>query len=210
MSKATHLVKTKRIQRYRRFITRRTYRPMCGENVSRTAARLCAIARQHRSTWRASFNGIALSATPSDLPNDIVAAYTAECDRRHREWEASPEGQAAKVRQEEHDRRAAASAAEGIRSFSLKDADGWAKTVAANTDGYGACGMRYAARWANMAEAAMVATDRTETTSEIIERTSNEADTEGITGFMHGCAVSILSQVWTHGDAMLAWKKEKK
>lgn len=31
------------------------------------------------------------------------------------------------------------------------------------------------------------------------------ADDEGITGFMYGCAVSILSQVWTHGDALRRW-----
>ena len=29
---------------------------------------------------------------------------------------------------------------------------------------------------------------------------SMEADEEGITGFMYGCAVSILSQCWEYGE----------
>lgn len=40
---------------------------------------------------------------------------------------------------------------------------------------------------------------------DIAERTSHEADTEGITGFMYGCAVNILVHVWVYGEELRRW-----
>lgn len=34
---------------------------------------------------------------------------------------------------------------------------------------------------------------------------SHEADVEAITGFMYGCAVSILAKAWKHGDELRRW-----
>lgn len=39
----------------------------------------------------------------------------------------------------------------------------------------------------------------------IADATSSEADTEGITGFMYGAAVSVLAQCWEHGEALRRW-----
>ena len=39
----------------------------------------------------------------------------------------------------------------------------------------------------------------------IADSTSHIADTEGITGFMYGCAVNALSQVWIHGECLRKW-----
>ena len=41
------------------------------------------------------------------------------------------------------------------------------------------------------------------------EKLSREADTEGITGFMYGCAVNILSRVWKYGDELRMWHNGK-
>lgn len=93
--------------------------------------------------------------------------------------------------------------AESLPTLSLSDADGWAKTVAANSnDGYGRACVRFAARWAaemerRMADGAAL--------KDVAHEASRWADDEGITGFMYGCAVSILSQVWTHGEALRRW-----
>ncbi len=89
-----------------------------------------------------------------------------------------------------------------LPKFSLTDQDGWDKTVAANLDPYGAAGVRYAATWAAMMEARI---GKGEMLADIAKATSYEADSEGITGFMYGCAVSILSQVWAHGDELRRW-----
>ena len=89
-----------------------------------------------------------------------------------------------------------------IDKFSGDDHPDWLKTVEANQDGYGAAVMSYASRWANLMEQRMA--DGT-ALSVCAEKTSHDADTEGITGFMYGCAVSILARVWKHGEALRCW-----
>lgn len=85
----------------------------------------------------------------------------------------------------------------------LRDEDGWKKTVAANTDPYGHAGVSFAERWADLMEERM-AGDVSMLPS-IAKQASHDADAEGITGFMYGCAVSILSQVWEYGEALRRW-----
>ncbi len=85
----------------------------------------------------------------------------------------------------------------------LKDAEGWQKTVDANTDPYGKCGVMFAEDWANIMEREMAAGNALK---DIAEKACTEADQKyGITGFMYGCAVSILSQVWKHGEELRRW-----
>ena len=40
---------------------------------------------------------------------------------------------------------------------------------------------------------------------DIAKETSRIADTDGITGFMYGMAVSILSKCWIHGEELRIW-----
>jgi hypothetical protein len=84
----------------------------------------------------------------------------------------------------------------------LKDAEGWARAKAANTDPYGGRVISYAEDWANFMEREM-ATGKT--VAECAKPTSREADTDGITGFMYGAAVSILAAVWAHGEDLRRW-----
>ena len=85
----------------------------------------------------------------------------------------------------------------------LRDTNGWRKTVNANQDPYGKAAVDFAEQWANIMEERM-AGDETVLPS-IAKQASHDADTEGITGFMYGCAVSILSQVWEYGEALRRW-----
>ena len=41
------------------------------------------------------------------------------------------------------------------------------------------------------------------------DKLSHEADVEGITGFMYGCAVSILSQCWKYGEELRKWHNKE-
>ena len=84
----------------------------------------------------------------------------------------------------------------------LKDVEGWQKACEANTDPYGNGVIMYAERWANLMEAKVSEGAKLE---DIAKTTSHEADTDGITGFMYGYAVSILSAVWEHGEALRRW-----
>ena len=80
--------------------------------------------------------------------------------------------------------------------------DDWAKTVENNDDPYGKAGVGFARRWAETMEKRLDAGEKLE---DIAEPTSHEADTEGITGFMYGCAVSVLSACWEHGEDLRRW-----
>ena len=88
----------------------------------------------------------------------------------------------------------------------LKDAEGWAKAKAANTDPYGGRVMSYAEDWANFMEREMAAGQSLE---DCAEATSQEANTDGITGFMYGAAVSTLAAVWQHGETLRRWHNLK-
>lgn len=71
-----------------------------------------------------------------------------------------------------------------------------------NTDPYGARCFSYAEDWANLMEARM---EKGEKIAQCAEQTSHEADTDGITGFMYGVAVAVLSNHWQHGEALRLW-----
>ena len=89
----------------------------------------------------------------------------------------------------------------------------WDACLAANADSaYGRAVNAYAKRWADamereiaaMAESGMCRDPR-EAVALCADEASHEADTDGITGFMHGCAVAALADVWEHGDALAEW-----
>jgi hypothetical protein len=41
------------------------------------------------------------------------------------------------------------------------------------------------------------------------DRLSHEADTDGITGFMYGCAVQAIAHFWVHGEELRCWHNLK-
>ena len=71
-----------------------------------------------------------------------------------------------------------------------------------SADPYGAEIIRYAEAWADLMEAEIA---RGRPLEDVALQTSHTADTDGITGFMYGCAVQILSQCWRHGEALRKW-----
>ena len=82
------------------------------------------------------------------------------------------------------------------------DTDNWQKWVDGNTDPYGRGIITFAERWADSMEAAMA---QGEPIAACVSRCCSEADTEGITGFMYGAAVSVLSSSWAHGEDLRRW-----
>ena len=84
----------------------------------------------------------------------------------------------------------------------LKNPKGWQEGLDNNQDSYGSCCYRYAEAWANLMEEKM---DAGADLKDIAKDTSHEADTEGITGFMYGCAVQALAYCWEHGEELRQW-----
>ena len=89
-------------------------------------------------------------------------------------------------------------------AFASAEAEGiWRNLVEVNKDsGYGACGVRFAARWAHKMEARIAAGEKLE---DIAKAASHDADLEGVTGFMYGWAVAQIARVWAHGEALRRW-----
>ena len=73
-------------------------------------------------------------------------------------------------------------------------------------NGYSKAVIDYLERWANLMEKRIADGDKI---CDIAEQTSYEADTEGITGFMYGCAVNILSQLWEYGEDLRKWHNKE-
>lgn len=71
-----------------------------------------------------------------------------------------------------------------------------------STDPYSARVVSYGEDWANLMEKRM---EGGEKIAKIAKDTSREADTDGITGFMYGAAVSALAKLWEHGEALRMW-----
>lgn len=66
--------------------------------------------------------------------------------------------------------------------------------------------VNFAKRWAELMEKGI---EKGEKVVDIADKTSYEADTEGITGYMYGCAVSALSHFWEHGEELRKWHNKE-
>jgi hypothetical protein len=73
-------------------------------------------------------------------------------------------------------------------------------------DSYSKAVLDYTERWAALMEAAMESGGKLE---EIADKTSQEADTEGITGYMYGASVLALAYFWEYGEPLRRWHNLK-
>lgn len=80
---------------------------------------------------------------------------------------------------------------------------GWEKS---NKDGYGGRIISYAKEWAMLMQVDMANGKKLK---DIAQQASHEADYDGITGFMYGAAVQMLSQCWKHGEELRKWHNKK-
>jgi len=78
----------------------------------------------------------------------------------------------------------------------------WIECEIKNKDFYGSGVIRYARRWAEMMEEEI---EKGKILTDIAKECSHKSDDEGITGFMYGCAVQILSQTWIYGEDLRRW-----
>lgn len=79
--------------------------------------------------------------------------------------------------------------------------------VGRNDDPYGVGIVTFSERWADLMEDGLADGDADAIAfiAANAERTSHEADTEGITGFMYACAVSSLAHFWVYGEELRRW-----
>lgn len=80
-----------------------------------------------------------------------------------------------------------------------------------NSDLYGRRCFTYAEDWAEMLEK-LIESSNEDPLKVIItyaEETSYKADYDGITGFMYGMVVNILSQCWEYGEFLRKWHNKE-
>lgn len=180
-----------------------TYEPKAGEDINHACVAAVLLARENGCKVTFKFNDCEMVAKPESDSLTLAESYIAARNAAAEAYWASPAGIAEKARIEAADQRRREEERKPLAAFDCVDPDGWAAFVAANTDGYGSGVVRYAARWAALMEERMCAT--VAPLEACVESTSHEADTEGITGFMYGCAVGVLAKVWRHGEALRRW-----
>ena len=79
----------------------------------------------------------------------------------------------------------------------------WEKMVKKHSKDFFSMGVVvYARRWAKYMQT-LIAEGKS--VSQIAEEASLDADIEGITGFMHTCALHALCDTWKYGDELCEW-----
>lgn len=159
------------------------------------------------------FNGPTVVVSADSDEAERYQWWDSEMKRRAKEWRESPEGiRSAKLDMlraaEEKARRARVLAEEEGEEvkFTIRPGleDEYAAYVEKNShDGYSHVVITFTERWGwRMEKKLQYDWYKIEN---VAEKACSEADIEGITGFMYGCAVSALSYFWIHGDALRAW-----
>lgn len=188
------------------------YEPLAGNSIQGAAAQMCALAAEHHEIVTAEFNGIEISAEEGADAAAIVQGYFDESSRRHDEYVQSDaykqRQEEARAAQEQRDATLAGVLLVAPEHMTLADgrADDWREFVEKNDDPYGGGVVRYAELWARVMEARIAAGD---TVDGCARDASSVADTEGITGFMYGCAVGVLARCWVHGESLRQWHNLK-
>jgi hypothetical protein len=69
-------------------------------------------------------------------------------------------------------------------------------------DPYSMAVVIYSETWADLMEQKLASGEKL---VDFAKKTSHDADTDGITGFMYGCSVQGLSYFWIHGEELRQW-----
>lgn len=186
------------------------YEILAGTRIDEAAKEMVTLADLHREAVTADFNEVVLTAWPGDDPSKITNYFYSESQRQHEAYIQSDEykqqQRLSKEREDKHSSDLALALKGAPAVLTLKDAVAWKSWTDANQDAYGGAVMSYASRWGRLMEAYMKSG---ETLAQCADRASHLADTEGITGFMYGVVVSMLSVAWIHGEELRCWHNLK-
>lgn len=148
-----------------------------------------------RSLWGVALIGLEIGGRRYLYQTD--KEYAAERDRHAQEVDNS-------LTRMKEEFIASGAASRPLPEFAISDPTQWNKFLEDESQNpYGFACLRYAARWANLMEARLAA-GATDVAS-IAKETSHEADDDGITGFMYGVSVFMLSKCWARGEDLRRW-----
>jgi hypothetical protein len=201
-----------------------------GSNINDTIRRAIRSANTGSDSVQFEFNGVTVIVTASSRPSDVYRdwlrglcgylgknptvgpVYAAELKAAELASDAAIETQNKARREHQRQEMERADAAKKNELDSILNAAGpllltdqaaWnANTILNSADPYSARVVSYASDWGRLMQAKMASGANLE---DIASDTSHMADTDGITGFMYGAAVAILSKFWVHGDRLRRW-----
>ncbi len=204
---------------------------MCGSDITSTIAEAITLATEQKRLIAFEFNGVVVRVDSDSNPkiiyrdwNRALSGYTDKTVGPHPKTKLTAEDKASDARieaqnekrrqkrQAEYDKKARAHREKveaklvNASPIELADEATWQKFKDKNQDGYGGGIVTYSERWARLMQVEMANGKNLE---DVAEATSSEADLEGITGFMYGCAVSTLAACWKHGDQLRRWHNLK-
>lgn len=150
--------------------------------------------RDYSNSWTMDWETVGANCLPEYSPE-----VQAEFERRTKLREEKRQQEEAEYRAKEaKERKEFEAKVEGVE-LELSDVDGWTKSREVNSDGYGGAALDYAEGWAKLMQIEIA---KGKTVAECYDYSQKGLGFLGITGFQFGCAVSILSQTWKHGEEL--------
>lgn len=157
--------------------------------------------RDYNTAWITKWKTIGPHCMPEyteSILQEIKLAEEAQ-DKRQEE-------QAAKWKLEEDAQKAAFTEKVGESPLMTTNTKAWIEYVDKNRDDYGKCCVDYARDWGRLMQYYI---HRGETLVQCAERASFELGWYGITGFMYGAAVMMLSSCWKYGEELRKWHNKE-
>lgn len=176
------------------------------------------MSKESGESVRFEFNGIEMTAHSTSSAQELQRIWSERMEANRKAYRESPEGIAAAAESERRERErkekdAAFKALNVTISIQPGKEQEYAEYKAKNDDPYGNATVVYAEQWAYLMEKTIPANATSPQVTRFLvdnaDRLSHEADTEGITGFMYGCAVSGLAHFWVHGEELRRWHNLK-
>lgn len=157
--------------------------------------------RDYANAWLMEWNIVGPDCLPQYEPE--VAQELEKRNKLQDEKEAQRQKE-----QEKEDKKERSSFEEKVKGVEIEllDAAKWGNYKKINTDPYGACCVEYAEGWAKLMQ---VELSKGIKLIDCASSTSFELGFLGITGFMYGCAVSMLSECWKHGEELRKWHNKE-
>lgn len=170
------------------------------------------------------FNGVTVSVTKENLSvKAIVSKWRKDLEEEARkerlEWEAYMQTEEYKLKRakelKSHIRRKTVEKQvieiDKETELEFKDDEAkqkWEEWIKINSKGsYNLCTVDFARRWAKYMQHIMKKHNKS--ISQIANKTRSVSDIDGITGFMYGISVSVLSQCWKYGDDLKKWHNKE-
>lgn len=141
---------------------------------------------------------------------DMMPIYSddikAEMARRQKAQDERHEKQQQEYQQKANAEKSAYEEKTKSVKIELLNPELWNDCREKNQDPYGKCAVDYAESWAKLMQVEMT---NGKSLIECAEKTSHELGFYGITGFMYGAAVSMLSSCWKHGEELRKWHNKE-